>query len=56
VDAKVQAQGPTSFEAFKQVVVKELETVPPSVLHSLYNSMPKRIAKVIELAGDKTKY
>ncbi len=56
VDAKVQAQGPTSFEAFKQAVVKELQSVPLSVLHNLYNSMPKRMAKVIELGGDKTKY
>ena len=56
VDAKVQAQGHTSFEAFKQAVVKELQNVLLSVLHSLYNSMPKRIAKVIELGGDKTKY
>lgn len=56
VGAKVQAQGHTSFEAFKQAVIKELEAVPTSVLQSLYNSMPKRIAQVIKLDGDKTKY
>lgn len=56
VEAKVQAQGPTSFEAFKLAVIKELQSVPLSVLQSLYNSMPKRMAKLIELHGDKTKY
>lgn len=56
VGARVQAQGPSTFEAFKQAVIKELETVPLRVLHNLYSSMPKRIARVVELQGDKTKY
>jgi hypothetical protein len=30
--------------------------VPLSMLNNLFNSMPKRMAKVIELEGDKTKY
>ena len=56
VGARVQAQGLTSFDAFKQAVIKELVVVPTSVLHNLFNSMPSRIAQVIDMAGDKTKY
>ena len=56
VGARVQARGVTSFDAFKQAVIHELGAVPTSVLHNLFNSMPKRIAQVIELEGDKTKY
>jgi transposase len=56
VGAKVQARGPTSFEAFKHAVVEELGSVPERVLKNLYKSMPRRIAQVIELGGDKTKY
>lgn len=53
---KVEAQGPASFKAFRAAVVKELLNVPLSYLESLYKSMPKRIAQVIALEGDKTKY
>lgn len=56
VGARVQARGPTSFEAFKQAIIHEQGNVPRNVLHNLYNSMPRRIAQVIELEGDKTKY
>jgi hypothetical protein len=56
VDARVQAQGPTSFEAFKQAIIHELGHVPRNVLHNLINSMPRRMDQVIKREGDKTKY
>jgi transposase len=56
VQAKVHSQGHTSFEAFREAVLKELGSVPQEVLTNLYNSMAKRMAQVIKFGGDKTKY
>ena len=56
VQAKVDAKGCSSFDEFKQEVLKQWAAVPKSLLVALYNSMPKRLAKVIEMGGDKTKY
>ena len=56
VGARVEALGPTSFEAFTEAVIHELGNVPRNVLQNLFNSMPRRIAQVIENGGGKTKY
>lgn len=56
VKAKVNAKGCKTFEEFKQAVMDEFKHIPKRPLINLFNSMPKRIASVIELAGDKTKY
>jgi transposase-like protein len=54
--AKVDAQGCKTFEEFKQAVLFEMKHIPKHMLTKLYKSMPKRVAQVIALAGDKTKY
>jgi hypothetical protein len=56
VQGKVNALGCTSYEQFKQAVVDQLKAVPKSMIINLFNSMPKRMAKVIESGGDKTGY
>ncbi len=48
--------GCKSFEEFKLAVLDQVKAVPVSMLINLFNSMPKRMAKVINLVGDKTKY
>jgi transposase len=56
VQGKVNSLGCKSFEEFKVAVLDQVKAVPLSMLNNLFNSMPKRMAKVIELEGDKTKY
>lgn len=56
VQAKIDAVGCKTFDDFKQAALHELKHVPASMLNNLYASMPKRMAKVIELDGGKTKY
>ena len=56
VDQKVNAMGCKTFEQYSQAVLDQLRAVPKSMLVNLFDSMPKRMAKVIELHGDKTKY
>jgi hypothetical protein len=56
VQAKVDALGCKTFEQFKQAVLDEFMHMPKSMIINLYDSMPKRVAKVIELDGGKTKY
>ncbi len=43
-------------EEYSQAVLDQLRAVPKSMLVDLFDSMPKRMARVIELHGDKTKY
>jgi DNA-binding MurR/RpiR family transcriptional regulator len=52
----VNALGCKSFDQFQQAVLDELKAVPKSMIHNLFTSMPKRLAKVIETGGGKTKY
>lgn len=54
--AKVNARGCKTFEEFKDAVISELKSVPKAYIASLYKSIPKRIAAVIEKEGGKTKY
>jgi hypothetical protein len=56
VQGKVNSLGCTTFDQFKVAVVAVFQAVPKRMLINLYNSMPKRLAKVIELDGDKTSY
>jgi hypothetical protein len=56
VQGKVNSLGCKSFEEFKLAVLDQVKAVPLSMLNNLFNSMPKRMAKVIQLEGDKTKY
>lgn len=53
VQARVDAKGCKTFEEFKQTVLHEVQSIPKSMLANLFNSMPKRVARVIELDGDK---
>lgn len=56
VEAKVNAMGCQTFEEFSQAVLQQLATVPKAMLVNLFASMPRRMAKVIELGGERTKY
>lgn len=56
VETKVNALGCQSFEQFSQAVLDQLAAVPTQLLVNLVTSMPKRMAKVIELGGERTKY
>lgn len=56
VQARVEAKGCCNFDSFSKTVLAEFKSVPMSMLHNLYSSMPTRIAKVIECGGDKTGY
>lgn len=56
VDAKVNALGCKTLAEYKQAIVDHLVNLPKTIITNLYNSLPKRMAKVIELGGEKTKY
>ena len=53
VQARVNEQGCKTFAQFKKAVLFEITHIPKSMLGNLFNSMPKRVAKVIDLEGDK---
>lgn len=53
VQGRVDAQGHTTFEAFEAAVKYEVENIPKSMLENLFKSMPSRVAKVLELEGDR---
>ena len=55
-EAKVNALGCKTMEQFKQAVVKTIQTLPKPMITNLYKSMPNRMAEVIRLDGDMTKY
>lgn len=54
VDGKVQQLGCKTFDEFKTAVRDTLQSVPSTHLAALFDSMPRRILKVIERQGDKT--
>lgn len=56
VQAKVDAQGCKTFEEFKQAVLDGIKAVPQSMISNLYSSVPKRLALVLDKAGEKTGY
>lgn len=53
---RVDERGCKTFQEFQQAVLEEVQNVPLSVLRGLFDSMPNRIALVIEKEGDKTGY
>ncbi len=56
VQAKVDAEGCKTFEQFQQSVLYHMKHIPKSTLVNLFDSMPKRVAKVIAADGDKINY
>lgn len=56
VQAKVNEKGCANLKEFEAEVKAQFKAVPRDMLAKLYASMPKRIQKVIELEGDRTKY
>lgn len=56
LQAKLDARGCTTFEQFSAAVHIEAKAVPTDYFAKLVESMPKRLAKCIELGGGKTKY
>ena len=53
---KVNSKGCKSFEEFQAAVDAALGSVPKRMLLQLFRSMPKRLARVVELGGGKTGY
>lgn len=56
VQSKVDQRGCKTFEEFKQAVLDEFQAVPLSMLRNLFDSMPRRVARVTQLGGDKSGY
>lgn len=56
VDDRVAAKGCPTFGEFCKEVDAELKAVTREALASLWNSMPKRMRKCIELQGGRTSY
>lgn len=56
VQEKVDARGCETFDQFKQAVINEIQAVPKEYIAKLYQSLPKRMANVMENNGGKTKY
>jgi transposase len=56
LEADVSAIKCESFEEFQTAVVHACSSVPKAKLAKLVNSMPKRIAEVLEKEGDMTSY
>ena len=53
VQGRVDAKGHSTFEAFEAAVKYEVENIPKSMLENLFKSMPNRVAKVLELEGER---
>ena len=53
VQRKVDAQGHKTFEEFKAALKYEVENMPLGMLRKLFKSMPKRVARVLELKGER---
>jgi hypothetical protein len=49
----VDAQGHKTFEDFMAAVKFEVENIPLSMLRNLYKSMPRRVAQVLDLDGER---
>jgi len=48
--------GCATFLEFRTALLLELKSVPAWYLSKLYDSLPQRIANVLELEGGKTKW
>lgn len=53
VQRRVDAQGHKTFEDFMAAVKFEVENIPLSMLRNLYKSMPRRVAQVLDLDGER---
>jgi hypothetical protein len=53
VQRRVDAQGHKTFDDFKAAVKFEVENIPLNILRNLYKSMPRRVAQVLELNGER---
>lgn len=53
VQKRVDAQGHETFESFMDAVKYEVENIPKTMLNKLFKSMPKRVARVLELEGER---
>ena len=56
LDEKVDSLGCKSFDAYSKAVRQQLAMVPSTLLGSLVDSLPRRMAEVIRLEGGKIKY
>lgn len=56
VQQKVDEQGCSNVTEFKAAIGAAFAAVPKSMLANLYKSMAKRLKKVTELGGERTKY
>jgi len=56
IQAKINQKGCKTFQAFQQQLANVWASIPQSMIHNLYKSMPKRINQVMSNNGDKTKY
>lgn len=53
VQRRVDGQGHKTFEEFMAAVKYEVENIPSRMLRNLYKSMPRRVARVLELGGER---
>jgi hypothetical protein len=56
VQERVNRKGCTTFQQFKTALLSELRSVPRGYLVKLYDSMPRRMAAVIENNGGRSKW
>jgi hypothetical protein len=56
VNQKVRQKGCCSFKEFQAEVLNTLKNIPQPYITNLYDSMPRRISKVLEEKGGKTGY
>ena len=56
VQERVNRMGCATFLEFRTALLLELKSVPAWYLSKLYDSLPQRIANVLELEGGKTKW
>lgn len=56
VDAEVARLGCKTFQEFKDAIDFKFQNVPKSMCESLFNSVPRRLKRCIDLEGCKTGY
>lgn len=56
VDAEVAKKGCKSFDEFKQEVLKTFRSIPVEMCENLIDSIPRRLARVVETNGGKAGY
>lgn len=56
IQAEANEKACNTLAEYKQAVQDLLKAVPKSMVHNMINNMPKRIAEVIKLKGEKINY